>query len=103
MQAANPLVNMLPLLLIFVIFYFLLILPQQKKAKEHQKMLSKLKKGDAIITTGGIHGIVTNVRGSLIEVKVSEDVKITFSKEVISYVKTQQDLQQEQTTGGEQK
>ena len=54
--APNPLISLMPLVLMFAIFYFLLIRPQQKKQKEHQKMLSELKKNDDVVTTGGIHG-----------------------------------------------
>jgi len=53
---------LMPLILIFVIFYFLLILPQRKRQKEHRQMVASLKKGDRIITTGGIYGTITAVK-----------------------------------------
>ena len=74
-------------ILIFVIFYFLLLRPQQKRLKDHRKMLNDLLKGDEIVTSGGLHGVVTNIRGNLVDVKIAEDVKVTFSKEAIASVK----------------
>ena len=65
----------IPLILIFVIFYFFLIRPQQRKAKEHKKMVEELKRGDKIITTGGIIGTVERIiDNEKIEVKISDDV-----------------------------
>ncbi len=78
--------GMLPLIFIFIIFYFLLIRPQQKKMKEHQKMLNSLEKGDQVITNGGIHGTVVNIRGTLVDIKIAEDIRVVFSKEAISSV-----------------
>ena len=67
----------IPLILIFVIFYFFLIRPQQKKAKEHKKMVEELKRGDKIITTGGIVGIVDRIiDNEKIEVEIAENVKV---------------------------
>ena len=67
----------IPLILIFVIFYFFLIRPQQKKAKEHKAMVAALKRGDKIITSGGIFGTVERVlENDKIEVLISENVKI---------------------------
>ena len=65
----------IPLILIFVIFYFFLIRPQQRKAKEHKKMVDELKRGDKVITTGGIIGTVDRVvDNEKIEVKISDNV-----------------------------
>ena len=67
----------IPLILIFVIFYFFLIRPQQRKAKEHKKMVEELKRGDKIITSGGIIGTVDRIiDNEKIEVKISENVKV---------------------------
>ena len=87
---ANPLAAFMPLILIFVIFYFLLIRPQQKKQKAQQLMLAGVKKGDKIITTGGIHGIVTNVKDNIITVKIAENVKIDLSKSCVGTIKREQ-------------
>lgn len=82
-QQPNMLMNFLPLIFIFVIFYFLLIRPQQKKQKEHQKLISSLKTGDKVITTAGIHGIITNVKDTTVTVKVAENTKIEFDRAAI--------------------
>jgi len=67
----------IPLILIFVIFYFFLIRPQQKKVKEHKKMVESLKKGDKVITTGGIVGRVDRIiDNEKIEVEISDNVKV---------------------------
>ena len=67
----------IPLILIFVIFYFFLIRPQQRKAKEHKKMVEELKRGDKIVTTGGILGTVERIiDNEKIEVRISEDVVV---------------------------
>ena len=67
----------IPLILIFVIFYFFLIRPQQRKAKEHKKMVEELKRGDKVITTGGIVGRVERIIDKeKIEVEIAENVKV---------------------------
>ncbi len=67
----------IPLILIFVIFYFFLIRPQQKKVKEHKLMVEGLKRGDKVITTGGIIGSVERViDNEKVEVKISENVSV---------------------------
>ena len=67
----------IPLILIFVIFYFFLIRPQQKKVKEHKKMVESLKRGDKVITTGGIVGSIERIiDDDKVEVSISDDVKV---------------------------
>jgi preprotein translocase subunit YajC len=67
----------IPLILIFVIFYFFLIRPQQKKVKEHKAMVESLKRGDKVITSGGITGTVERIiDNEKIEVEISENVKV---------------------------
>ena len=71
----------LPLILIFIIFYFFLIRPQQKKAKEHKNMVNAIKRGDKIITTGGIFATVERVMDNdTVEVSVSDNVNIELVK-----------------------
>ena len=71
----------IPLILIFVIFYFFLIRPQQKKAKEHKTMVVNLKRGDQVITSGGIVGTVERVmENDKIEIEISENVKVEIVK-----------------------
>ena len=83
---AGMLGSFVPLLLIIVIFYFFLIRPQNKKQKETQKMLDALKKGDKIITIGGIHGVISSVKEKSVIVKVDDDAKIEFNRSAMSTV-----------------
>ena len=71
----------LPLILIFVIFYFFLIRPQQKKVKEHKAMVEALKRGDKVITSGGITGTIERViDNEKVEVEIAENVKVEIVK-----------------------
>ena len=71
----------IPLILIFVIFYFFLIRPQQKKVKEHKAMVESLKKGDKVVTSGGITGTITRVvDNDKVEVEIAENVKVEIVK-----------------------
>lgn len=79
----NPLIQLLPLIFIFVIFYFLLIRPQQKKQKEHAKLIAALKTGDKVVTTAGIHGMITNVKENTVTIKVADNVRIEFDKSAV--------------------
>lgn len=72
--------------LIIAVFYFLIIRPQNKKQKETKKMLEALKKGDRVVTIGGIRGKVTNVKEDVVVVKVDENATIEFSKSAVSSV-----------------
>jgi preprotein translocase subunit YajC len=75
----------IPLILIFVIFYFFLIRPQQKRAKDHLAMVASLKRGDEVITSGGIIGIVDRVMDDdRIEVILGDDVKVKIIKSTIT-------------------
>jgi preprotein translocase subunit YajC len=80
--------SLVPLLLIFGIMYFLLIRPQQKKLKEHQAMVSALRRGDQIITQGGVMGKVTKVKddSNEVEVQIAEGVNIRVIRSTISTV-----------------
>ena len=74
------LMQLLPLVFIFVIFYFLLIRPQQKRAKEQKAMLDNLKKGDKVITSGGEYGVIEEVKANTIILKIAENVKVKYGK-----------------------
>ena len=78
----------LPFALIFVIFYFFIIRPQNKKQKETKKMIDSLKKGDKIVTIGGIYGVVSSTKENTIIVKVDDGAKIEFSRSAVSSVIT---------------
>jgi preprotein translocase subunit YajC len=88
--AANPTGQMLSTIvtfgLVFVVFYFLIIRPQNKKQKDMQKMIAAVKKGDKIVTIGGIHGSVHAVKDTTVVVRVDEDCRIEFSKSAIASV-----------------
>ena len=82
-NAAPPaagLASFVPLILIFVVFYFLLIRPQQKKAKEHQQMLDSLRKGDEVITQGGIYGKITGLTDTVVTLEVADGVRIKVNR-----------------------
>jgi preprotein translocase subunit YajC len=72
--------------LVFVIFYFLIIRPQNKKQKEAQKMIEAVKKGDKVVTIGGVHGTVASVKETTVILKVDDNVKMEFSKSAIQAV-----------------
>lgn len=86
-QAASPIMNLVPLLLIFVIFYFMLIRPQRKKEKEQQKMLKGLNKNDEVVTLSGIHGTIVNVKDKTITLRIDDNVKIELERNCVAYVK----------------
>ncbi|MDY0360005.1 MAG: preprotein translocase subunit YajC [Desulforegulaceae bacterium] len=65
-----------PLIIMFVIFYFLLIRPQQKKAKQHREMIENLKKGDRVITSGGLYGTISSLDETNVTLEVADQVKI---------------------------
>lgn len=77
---ANAFMTFLPLILIFAVFYFLLIRPQQKKAKEHKQMLDNLKKGDRVITQGGIYGKVSQIEDQVITLEIADKVKVKVAR-----------------------
>lgn len=85
-QAVSPLVSFMPLILIFVVFYFLLIRPQQKRQKEHEAILKNLAKNDEVVTNGGIHGTIINVKDTTVILRVDENVKLEVEKHSIAYI-----------------
>ncbi|WP_339774041.1 preprotein translocase subunit YajC [uncultured Thalassospira sp.] len=83
----DMLTSFLPLILIFVVFYFLLIRPQQKKAKEHKAMLAAVRRGDKVVTAGGIIGTVVKVvSDDEVSVEIAEGVKVKVARGMISNV-----------------
>lgn len=92
--AINPLMNMIPLVFIFIIFYFLIIRPQKSKENEHQKTLNNIAKNDEIVTTGGIHGTIINIKDKTVVLRIDENVKIELEKNCIAYVKKLQKANQ---------
>jgi preprotein translocase subunit YajC len=80
------LVGILPWVFIFVIFYVLMIRPQQRRVKEHQAAIAAVKKGDEVVTAGGIRGRVTKVADAEAEVEIAQGVKVRVVKSTISQV-----------------
>jgi preprotein translocase subunit YajC len=85
-QGASGIASLIPIILMFVIFYFLLIRPQQKKAKEHREMVGQLKKGDRIITSGGLHGRVTAVSDTTMTVEIADKVRVKIARGNVAQV-----------------
>lgn len=84
---AEGLTTFLPFVLIFVVFYFLLIRPQQKRAKEHRAMVQNLRRGDRVVTAGGIVGKVSRApEDGEVEIEIAESVKVKVVRETISQV-----------------
>ena len=88
-EGGSPLFSFLPLVAIIAIFYFLILRPQNRKQKETQKMLSALRKGDRVVTIGGIHGIIQSVKESTVIVKVDDNTKLELNRAAISNVSSQ--------------
>ena len=80
---AGMLSYLFPLALIFLIFYFILIRPQQKQQKEFKKMLESLKKNDQIVTVGGIHGTIINVKDKTLVVRIDDNARVEIDKSAI--------------------
>lgn len=84
----NMLVSLLPFILIFVIMYFLILRPQQKRAKQHAEMVKNVRRGDTVVTSGGLVGKVTKViDDDQIEVEVAEDVRIRQMRSMVADVR----------------
>jgi len=81
----------LPLILLFAVFYFLLIRPQQKRAKQHKTFMENLKKGDTVITSGGLYGKITGITDEAITMEIAEKIRVKVAKNaVVDYVKGEQ-------------
>lgn len=78
--AQGGMMGFVPLILMFVIFYFLLIRPQQKKQKEHREMLDNLRKGDRIMSSGGIHGRITALDETTLTVEIADRVRVKMNR-----------------------
>lgn len=83
-KMGSPFGSGLIFLVIIVVMYFLMIRPQSKKAKEHRNLISKIKEGDEVITTGGIIGKVSKINDSFIQLSISDNVSITMQRQSIA-------------------
>ena len=88
-QTSNPLIQLFPFILIMFVFYFLLFKPEKDKQKKHREALNGLKKNDEVVTSGGIHGTVVNVKPDTITLRVDDNVKLEVDKEAVVTIKTQ--------------
>lgn len=93
-QTVSPIINLVPLILIFAVFYFLLIRPQKKQEKEHKNMLSVLKKNDEVVTSSGIHGTIVNIKDKTVTLRIDDNVKIEIEKNCIAYTQNTQNTNQ---------
>ena len=85
-QGGSQWMSFLPLILLFVVFYFLLIRPQQKRAKEREKLLSNIEKGDKIITSGGVHATIVGIEEKTVLIEIAPNVKIKIERSAIGSV-----------------
>lgn len=83
-MAPNPIINLVPIVLVFFVMYFLLIRPQTKQQKEQARMQAALKKNDEVVTLGGIHGTVVNVKEDVVTLRVDDNTRIDVDKTAIS-------------------
>lgn len=84
-QAASPgFLGLVPILVIFAIFYLMLFLPMRRRQKKHQELLSKLTKGDRVVTSGGIFGTIVSAEGETIELRVADNVKLQIARNAIA-------------------
>ena len=88
---------------LFLIWYFLVILPQQRNRKKTQAMLSSLKTGDRVMTTGGIYGTITGFHGEVVQVQIANQVKVDIARTAITGVQSEGDGQSEQEKSGKGK
>jgi preprotein translocase subunit YajC len=85
-EGASPLITFMPLILIFVVFYFFIIRPQKKKEDQRRAMINAVKKGDKIVTIGGVHGTVTQVDETSVLAQVDTNTKLRIDKNAIASV-----------------
>ena len=85
----------IPLILMFAIFYFLLIRPQQKKAKIHKQMLSSVKKGDKVVSSGGLHGVITGITDDVVTMEIAPKVRVKVSRSSIAGILRRDETPQE--------
>jgi preprotein translocase subunit YajC len=82
--AADPILSFLPLVILFIVFYFLLIRPQSKRVKEHKSMLDSLKKGDEVVTNGGVLGKVTGIGENFVQLEIANNITVKVQRPSIS-------------------
>jgi preprotein translocase subunit YajC len=78
--------GLLPIVAMVAIFYFLIIRPQQKQSKKLKEMRDAMQKGDSVVTGGGIHGVITNLKGDVVTVRIADSVKIDVDKSALTVI-----------------
>lgn len=86
----NQWMSFLPLILLFVVFYFLLIRPQQKRAKQQKQFIENLKKGDDVVTSGGLYGKITGLTDTTVTIEIAEKVRVKVAKSAVAQQAPQQ-------------
>ncbi len=87
----SPIWSFTPFLIILVLFYFMIVRPQQQKLKKHQAMLDAMKKGDRVVTKGGLHGLVVNIAKDVITLQIADNVRIRVDREAIAEFRTEEE------------
>ena len=87
----NSIAAFLPFVLMFLVLYLLILRPQMKKQRNQQRMIDELEKNDEIVTSGGIHGTILNIKDDILVVKIADNVKIEISRAAVSRVKNKED------------
>ena len=82
--AGSGLTGIIPLLLMFVVFYFILIRPQQKQARKHQDFVKNLKTGDRVVTSGGLHGMVTGLTDTTVTLEIADKVRVKVTRSAVA-------------------
>jgi preprotein translocase subunit YajC len=88
----SPIASFVPIIAIFLIFYFLVIRPQQKQMADHKKLLEGIKIGDRVITNGGLYGTVTALRGTDLEIKIADGVKVLITRPSVQKLANESEL-----------
>jgi preprotein translocase subunit YajC len=78
--------SLLPFLLIILVFYFLILRPQQKRQKERQKLLQSIKKGDKVITSGGMHGVIEGLDDKTVLIKIADNTKVKVERSAVTTI-----------------
>jgi preprotein translocase subunit YajC len=85
-----------PLILMFAIFYFLLIRPQQKKSKQHKEMLASVRKGDKIVSAGGLHGVITGIADDVVTMEIAPKIRVKISRGSVAGILRRDELPQQE-------
>jgi len=97
-SGGSPWLQLIPFVLVLGIFYFIILLPMRKKQQKVQEFLEGLKVGDKVITTGGIHGLVTRISGDVIQIQIADKVRIDVSKAAVGGLQGQPAVQEAEST-----